>query len=347
MTPKQSRRAAAAVAAFSLMACSAGDEYELATEELAADSAEQQELAAEKVFEEQYSEGGTLSVYDGPGGLTVMVTGRIGVDNPDVAPSGNNLSELYLALRQGADHVPAEVAELSARLEAQRAARLPANAEELPRSDSGEAAPPADLVEKSYSVFESNVCIPTHFDYPANLRYDKVSCFYLGFYSDPAGVSTTGYRALDRSYTYNDNSSGQTRTRLFFANGQDTGHRSLFLSAGQWGFAVWPDNGTANARFHVWPSGSVTARATCTGDPASECSKAREQVRRWRHIGGHDEYGPCIRPVRTPRHRDDVGQQGQWVSFEKADLSWRKTRPGHEASARGLIVDFGVRRDAS
>jgi hypothetical protein len=61
------------------------------------------------------------------------------------------------------------------------------------------------------------------------------------------------------SFTYNDNSTGLTRTRLWFNNNPTT-HASLFMSAGLFGFGSWPQFGSGfsvRAGFHDVPNGNI------------------------------------------------------------------------------------------
>lgn len=169
-------------------------------------------------------------------GLTLLVTGGIGVDDPQAIAHDASLAGLYRTLHPEVDEVPFEVEELSTRLDAQR--------DRLPRDRA---------LDKSQAFFDQTVCA-VHSDRP---DLNVITCRY-GFVTSP-NTLTLNYPFPDRSFTYNDNSSGQTRTRLY-SNGTPTAHASLFLPAGNWGFGTWPQSGTGftvRAGFHDRPSGNI------------------------------------------------------------------------------------------
>lgn len=245
---------AAAFATLLLTACGAGGEAELlAEEEATSEDIGQQPPGVEAVFEDHYSEGGTLTVYESPEGLTLMVTGQKGVDDPQLTLNENSLSGIFRAVHPEAERVPEVVEQLSARLDDQHANVAPDESDESDRPTAASAD-----VFKSSTFFYSTVCqtfFASQWEWyePNYCRYGTAGTTGLGL------TTSTTVDAGDRVYTLNDGQ-GTTRTILYFPNGQSTGHASLWVSPGQWGFGTWPgpfQDYFAGARFHDVGPGSL------------------------------------------------------------------------------------------
>lgn len=256
--------AASIVAVLVSSACSGGNEAALVAEELAPiEEAEQQPAGVEKVFEDRYSENGTIQVYENARGLTLLVKGAIGVDDARTIAGAGSLENLFRTVHPELDRLPLEVEELSARLEAQRGdAELPARevdeADVIDETDAVDQIPaPAATLDKSRSFFDSTICT-SWFDSNLGMNFVKEDCKYSFVFS--SGSLNLNYPLQSRvSFTYNDNSTGTTRTRLWFRN-NPTAHASLFLGAGLWGYASWPDYGpeySVRAGLHDVASGNI------------------------------------------------------------------------------------------
>jgi hypothetical protein len=117
-----------------------------------------QDEGADVLFEEPYSESGSITVTRGDdGNLAVGVSGGIGTDDPRAAVaavSGKTLLETYAALHEDGHPAPDDLRELSAEFAEQRAAELAAMGHEEARLDPAAAA----AQPKDANAFYANAC---------------------------------------------------------------------------------------------------------------------------------------------------------------------------------------------
>jgi hypothetical protein len=151
------------------------------------------------------------------------------------------------------DRVPAEVQQLSTRLDAQRTIAQ----RDTIGVTADAAASPTSTLDKSQSFFDTSLC-RSYNDFTLDKQFTKLDCKY-GVVTVPGKIGVNYPDADLVSFTYNDNaaSAPQTRTRLWFNNNPTT-QASMFLSAGQFGFGSWPQFGSGysvRSSFHA-PNGT-------------------------------------------------------------------------------------------
>jgi hypothetical protein len=249
MTSRFSFLAAAAATGLSALACSGGDETEFS----APQGSQPQPQGVQQVFEDHYSENGTLSVYESADGLSITFTGLKGVDQPSATALAGSFADLYLALHPELDSVPTEVAALSARLSEQAA--------NAPRLEQDEVAPLAAPVTKSQAFFDATICqiftvSPTEAYYPTYCKYERGSTLR------PGVRTSSTVDALDFVYVLNDGNRDVIVTLYDkVRNTPVPGMATLTMhGGGSWGFASWGgtfNNQYAGARFVEFGSGFV------------------------------------------------------------------------------------------
>lgn len=222
-----------------------------------------QEVLGAVVYEHAYSETGRLTVFESELGLLYFgVTGKDGVDQPNLTGDATSLRETFQLLSPGRP-VPSEVLELSRRLDAQEPL---ADAHELP-GRAGAASPvevsavtsESELVPKSLTHFNNVVCQP-------HSGWLHVECMYFGQrtvfgsygYNDSIGARE-GF--LDRAYGKNDGTVTATLTICDRTNRCLTPGVQL-SPGGYWGYGNWAvatgtDNWRARIRMNSDAAGSL------------------------------------------------------------------------------------------
>ncbi len=218
---------------FGATACGGGDISELTpaettseTEDIAADESVS---AAEVVFEDHYSEGGTFTIYETDAGLAVSLTGAIGQDDEAMAGrmlASGTLVDTYLGLHPERAGAPDALVALSERFERQLA--------EAPAREANAEATHGAPQEKSLSSFMSNVCV-THY-VPPSFKYVPEHCEYQYNWHAICGWATVD--AYDWVFGWNESAYGST-TRLHNSSTGAVVGNPGYLNAWTWGYFWW------------------------------------------------------------------------------------------------------------